>query len=144
MIKTKNLLKRFLIAEILPIGTLFIYMFTLVMNRRIFLIMIVFFLLSLYLSAVNFILTILFYFIKLQKLGSLILLLLVMGIAMHSYYSKIHFGDNEVLFYTHNEESYLGQNIDETLIFLCLIINQLLVNLYFIIWKNEEKTVNIN
>jgi hypothetical protein len=144
MIKTKTFINRFLISEILPILVLFIYMFTLVLDRRIFLLMIVFFLMSLYLSAVNFILTVLFYFIKLKKLGSLIFLFIVIGITMHSYYSKIHLDNADVLIYTHNKKSFLGQNIDETLIFLGLIINQLLVNLYLIIWAKEDENLSIN
>jgi hypothetical protein len=135
MIKTKAFLNRFLIAEILPIAILVLYMFTLIMNRRIFLIMIVFFLLSLYLSAVNFILTALFYFIKLQKPILVIFLIIFTVIAMHSYYSKIYSGTTEAIFYTHNKRSFLGQYIDETLIFLGLIMNQLVVSLYFIIWR---------
>jgi hypothetical protein len=130
MIKTKTFINRFLISEILPILVLFIYMFTLVLDRRIFLLMIVFFLMSLYLSAVNFILT--------------VFLFIVIGITMHSYYSKIHLDNADVLIYTHNKKSFLGQNIDETLIFLGLIINQLLVNLYLIIWAKEDENLSIN
>jgi hypothetical protein len=133
MVKIKTFISRFLASEALPLLVLFIYMIPLFKSRRFIILMIIFLLFSFYLSILNFILAILFYYIKISRMLTLTTIIGFTCITFYLYYNKIYFAND--LSFAFSKKSFIGQNLDEILIFLCLIINQLMVKLYFIIWR---------
>jgi hypothetical protein len=133
MVKTKNFIFLFLVSEALLMLILLIYMNTLFQSGRILMCMVAFFLLSLYLSIVNFILAILISYIRISKISILIAIIVFLCISFWLYYNKVYCEND--LYAVFSKNSFIGRNMDEIMILVCLIINQLLVKFCFIIWR---------
>ncbi|TPG34806.1 hypothetical protein EAH81_22275 [Flavobacterium pectinovorum] len=133
MVKIKTFISRFLASEILPLLVLLLYMIPLFKSGRFIILMITFFLLALYLSFLNFILAILLYFVKISRIPILITVIGFLCLIIYLYYNKVYLGNDVSSAF--NKKTLLGKNIDEVIILLCLIINQLLVKLYYLVWR---------
>lgn len=136
MIKTKTFLIRFLVSEVLPMLVLLFYLTNLLKDGKIFMFMAAFFILSLYISFINFILAVLLFNIKISRIWVLLTLIAFLFLIIYLYYNKLYLADN--LASSLSKNSLIGRNIDELLIFMFLIINQLLVKLYYIIWPYPD------
>lgn len=133
MVKIKIFISRFLASEILPLLVLLLYMIPLFKSGRFILLMITFFLLALYLSFLNFILAILLYYVKISRIPILIAIIGFLCFTIYLYYNKVYLGND--VSSTFHKKTLLGKNIDEVIILLSLIINQLLVKLYCLIYR---------
>ncbi|WDF60608.1 hypothetical protein PQ462_04365 [Flavobacterium sp. KACC 22758] len=87
----------------------------------------------------NLILTFIFYFINdsITKLISAVSIVVFLGITLYLFYHRSYYESLSLDKYPH---SFMRDNIEEVLIFFCLIINQLLLKFYCIIWDKMKKT----
>jgi hypothetical protein len=97
------------------------------------------------LSIYNLILTILFYFFNktISKKTSLIFIVLFSCLLIYLFCKKNYYEGLAIQYYNYHKQyiiSFLIEHIGQVLLWLCLIINQLLVKFYSIIWVKMKKT----
>jgi hypothetical protein len=139
MEKIITFLSRFLVSEIGSIFFLLIYLFTLMKNNKIDILFIIFFFILFFVSIVNVILSLVFHFMNISIKSSLIAFLVTIIITVFLFYSKMHYENYVDRYRLISERSFIGRNIKEILIFLCLIINQFLVDFYYLCWYKMKK-----
>lgn len=96
------------------------------------------------LSIYNLILTILFYFFNktISKKTSLILIVFLSCLLIYLFCKKNYYEGLSIDYYNYHKQyiiSFLIEHIGYVLLWLCLIINQLLVKFYCMIWQKMKK-----
>jgi hypothetical protein len=94
MLKSRNFLERYIVSELVPLLVFLLYVFSVMDSSRILMIVIVFFMGSIYISILNLVLTLLFYFLKICPLPNIIIIITVLCIAAYLYYGKIYLGND--------------------------------------------------
>ena len=138
MEKIKYILKHFLVLEIIPIVILLMFFVPLLIKGQDFALFL-FVLLIIYVSISNLIISTIFSFITISKVLSVSGIILFLCIICFLFYLDSHYKNYVDRARPFSEHSFIGRNIWEILIFLCLIINELLMNFYYIIWINMKK-----
>jgi hypothetical protein len=142
MEEIKKILKHFLVSEI-PFLIVFTYLIIFInYPGELFFVIIGIYMIQL--TIYNLILTILFYFFNkaISKKTSLIFLVLFSCLLIYFFYKKNHYEGLSIDYYNYHRQyliSFLIENIGYVLLWLCLIINQLSVKFYCIIWAKMKK-----
>lgn len=144
MEKIKYILKHFLVLEIIPIVILLVLFVPSLTKGQDFALFL-FVLLIIYVSISNLIISTIFSFITISKILSVSAIILFLCIICFLFYLDSHYKNYVDIARPFSEHSFIGHNIWEILIFLCLLINQLLVKFYDLIWDkiNLKKTLII-
>ncbi|CAA9203445.1 hypothetical protein [Flavobacterium collinsii] len=96
------------------------------------------------LTIYNLILTILFYFFNkiISKKISLIFIVLFSSVLIYLFLKKNYFEGLSIDYYNYHKKYqivFLITHISDVIIWLCLILNQLLVKFYYVIWQKMKK-----
>lgn len=144
MEKIKEILKHFCVSEI-PFLILFTYLLVFIKQPgELFVLFMIIYLVQF--SIYNLILTILFYFFNntISKRTSLIFIVLFSGILIYLFCQKNYYEGLSIDYYNYHRRyiiSFLITHIGQVMVWLCLIINQLLVRFYYIIWAKIVKSL---
>lgn len=142
MEKVKQILRHFLVTEF-PILFIFIYGFiSVILKKESNLLFNTYLCIYLvFISILNLFLTFVFYFLNknITKMISVITIFIFSCLAIYLSYNRNYY---ESLSLDKYPNSFLRDNIGGVLIFLCLLINQLLVKFYYIIWIKVKLIVS--
>jgi hypothetical protein len=142
MEKIKEIFRHFCVSEI-PFLILFTYLIVFIKQPgELFVLFMVIYMVQF--SIYNLILTILFYFFNstISKKTSLILIGLFSCVLIFLFCKKNYYEGLSIDYYNYHKKyiiSFLITHIGQVLLWLCLIINQLSVKFYYIIWANMKK-----
>lgn len=136
MEKIKNIFKHFIISEFLVIiGFFFVAISLKIKSENTFdLIIYIYIYIMILISLLNLFLAIIFYYLNknISIIMSIIIILILCFIIIYLFQNKNYY---ESLSLDKYPNSFMRENIGKVLIFLVLIINQLLVRFYLIIWN---------
>lgn len=144
MEKIKEIFKHFCVSEI-PLIIIFTYLIVFIKQPgELFVLFMIIYLVQF--SIYNLILTILFYFFnkKISKKTSLIFIVSFSGLLIYLFCQKKYYEGLSIDYYNYHKKyiiSFLITHIGQVMMWLCLIMNQLSVKFYYIIWAKIIKSL---
>ena len=144
MEKIKEISRHFIFSEIISILFTLILGFFLIGKVPWWLFVFIIGTYIFYVSAWNLILTFIFYFINesLSKTISFIIIFILTCPLIYLLYKKNYYEGLSIDYYNYHNKYlivYLIEHINNVIIWLCLILNQLLVKFYYLIWSKIRK-----
>jgi hypothetical protein len=139
MEKIKEIFRHIILSELISILITLIFGFFLIGKDPLWLFFFIVCSYVFYISKWNLILSFIFYYINenITKIISLICILILIFITVYLFYNRNYYDSLSLDKYPH---SFMRDNIEKVLIFLCLVINQFSVKFYYIIWEKMKKT----
>ncbi len=140
----KKIIYHFSIVEVISLILLLLFSFFVNVNNNIFINFIWILVLFIYISKINLLLTFLFFFINKNssKIISIILIIIFSFFAIYLYNKQDYYKGLSIEYFQHRNDRitcYLIENILDVIIFLFLMINQLMVKFYFIVWRKMKR-----
>jgi hypothetical protein len=133
MEEIKKIFRYFILSELISILFTLIFGFFLIGRDPLWLFFFIVCSYVFYISKWNLFLSLIFYYINqnISKIISIISILVLVFITVYLFYNRNYYESLSLDKYPH---SFMRDNIEKILIFLCLVINQLFMKFYYLIW----------